>query len=83
MFSRQSVRNSNFLTSSCFVTKLPDQTNYNLVGVKGFFYIDLTYAYDKIQVFTHKNLGICLDQIILLKIVRMYFAEVGQEDQFN
>ena len=30
-----------------------------------------------------KNLGICLDQIILLKIVRMYFAEVGQEDQFN
>ena len=30
-----------------------------------------------------KNLGIFLDQIILLKIVRMYFAEVGQEDQFN
>ena len=30
-----------------------------------------------------QNLGICLDQIILLKIVRMYFAEVGQEDQFN
>ena len=30
-----------------------------------------------------KNLGICLDQIILLKIVHMYFDDVGQEDQFN